>query len=104
MVRIEFECPKCGRRKFFAKAPREVRCPRCRRVFAVTNHMMLDVFQKAFGEVFKPDRNNDCKNLRCRDYDAGMVMHCARSMSKTDDRPYALVCDAYDTVARDVEP
>lgn len=49
MVRIEFECPKCGFRKFFFKAPREVRCPRCRRVFSVTNHMMLDVFQNAFG-------------------------------------------------------
>lgn len=40
-------------------------------------------------------RTNGCKNWRCRDYDTTMVLHCARSISKTDDRPYAVICNAY---------
>lgn len=40
-------------------------------------------------------RTNGCKNWRCRDYDTTMLLHCARSISKTDDRPYAVICNAY---------
>ena len=29
-------------------------------------------------------RTNGCKNWRCRDYGTTMVLHCARSISKTD--------------------
>ena len=40
-------------------------------------------------------RTKGCKNWRCRYYDTTMVLHCARSISKVDDRSYALDCSAY---------
>ena len=40
-------------------------------------------------------RTNVCKNWRCRFYDTKMTMNCARAISETDDRPYALICNAY---------
>lgn len=36
-----------------------------------------------------------CNNRKCRYHDATMIMHCARSISAEDDRPYALVCREY---------
>lgn len=40
-------------------------------------------------------KNFVCNNLKCRDHNTGMVLHCARSISAEDDRPYALVCRGY---------
>ena len=45
-------------------------------------------------------RIKGCKNWRCRYYDSTMMMHCARSISAEDDRPYALDCSAYMPVLR----
>lgn len=39
--------------------------------------------------------NVECKNWRCRYFDTKMIMNCARAISETDDRPYALQCSAY---------
>lgn len=39
-----------------------------------------------------------CNNRKCRYHDTTMIMHCARSISAEDDRPYALACRAYNKI------
>ena len=41
------------------------------------------------------NKNYVCNNRKCRYHDTTMIMHCARSISAEDDRPYALVCRSY---------
>jgi len=41
------------------------------------------------------NKNYVCNNRKCLYHDTTMIMHCARSISAEDDRPYALVCREY---------
>jgi hypothetical protein len=41
------------------------------------------------------NKNYVCNNRKCRYHDTTMIIHCARSISAEDDRPYALVCRRY---------
>jgi hypothetical protein len=41
------------------------------------------------------NKNYVCNNRKCRYHDTTMIIHCARSISAEDDRPYALVCRSY---------
>lgn len=41
------------------------------------------------------NKNYVCNNRKCRYHDTTMIMHCARSISAEDDRPYAIVCRSY---------
>lgn len=43
-------------------------------------------------------KNYVCNNRKCRYHDTTMIMHCARSISAEDDRPYALACRAYNAI------
>ena len=44
------------------------------------------------------NKNYVCNNRKCRYHDTTMIMHCARSISAEDDRPYALACRAYNAI------
>ena len=51
-----------------------------------------------------PKKKTGCDNRKCRYHDTTMIMHCARSISAEDDRPYALVCRAYRRESWDANP
>ena len=36
-----------------------------------------------------------CGNVTCRFFDARMAMNCDRPVSRTDDRPYAIICEGF---------
>ena len=53
MIPIVFECPDCGTKKIYKKAPKSVRCPKCRGVYEVENRMMLNICRTALEGVFE---------------------------------------------------